>query len=281
MKHITHLLVLFSCCLLLLNQALAQLEIRLSTDRKEFLIGENVPITFTIINHTDRTLDFKNVPGNPWLRFRVTCSASPFPISPKALAKFPRLTIGPGQQQSYKLDLKASYDFNLDGSYRVVAIVQMPGGKEAFASSPARFTMGSGSTLKTFNIQSKGRPLQIHVKQLQADGRNCLFGQVAGYNSRTPIGACYLGKFLHFMEPRIYLDSAQNLHVLCQSSPEIFTYSIMNNQGKRVSLQLLQRSGGPVDLMRSGSKIVPVGLRPYVKPTPQQEDVHNASDVPF
>ena len=181
----------------------------------------------------------------------------------------------------YSVDAGIRYDFNLDGSYRVVAIVQMPGGKEAFASSPARFTMGSGSTLKTFNIQSKGRPLQIHVKQLQADGRNCLFGQVAGYNSRTPIGACYLGKFLHFMEPRIYLDSAQNLHVLCQSSPEIFTYSIMNNQGKRVSLQLLQRSGGPVDLMRSGSKIVPVGLRPYVKPTPQQEDVHNASDVPF
>lgn len=281
MKHIAKLTLLVSFCLLMISQAMAQLDIRVKSERKEHMLGESVILTFTITNHTDQTLNFKNMPGNPWLRFKVTSTSSPYPISPKAVAKFPRLTIGPGQQQSYKLDLKSSYDLNHDGNYKAVAIVQMPDGKQAFASNAAFFTMSRGSSIKTYRVESKGRPLQIHVKQMMVDGNLCLFGQVTGFNSSTPIGACFLGQYLTFMEPRFFLDSRQNLHVLCQSSPTIFTYSIMNNQGKRTAMQFFQRSGGPVDLMIAGGKVIPVGLQPYVKPKPQEEDVHNASESPF
>lgn len=280
MKHILTGLLLLLASLLLTAPLSAQVEVRLEPDRKQYLIGEPVLLKFTIANHTDRVLDFRNNPGNPWLRFKVTSSASPYPLSPIAIQKFPRVTLNPGQQRSYKLDIRAGYNFNMDGIYKAIAIVTMPDQRSAYTSNAATFNMSSGGALRTFNIQSGGQPLEMHVKHMSVDGKNCLFGQVTQQNSRRAIGACYLGRYLNFMEPRIRIDSRQNLHVLCQSTPEIFTYSVMNNKGKRTAMQFYKRSGGPVDLISTGGRIITMGLVPYVKPKPDEEGVHKLSEDP-
>ena len=82
------------------------------------------------------------------------------------------------------------------------------------------------------------------------------------------------------MEPRIVLDNAQNLHVLCQSTPEYFTYSIMNTKGGRSQYKLFRRSGGPVDLISTGKGIRTIGLVPYVKSKKGDDQYHSATDRP-
>jgi hypothetical protein len=83
------------------------------------------------------------------------------------------------------------------------------------------------------------------------------------------------------MKPVVLLDRAQNLHMLCQSSPEFYTYSVMNTHGKRSSAQLYKRTGDLVDLISTGNGIMPVGLTPYVAPKPGSENVRKASERPF
>ena len=76
-----------------------------------------------------------------------------------------------------------------------------------------------------------------------------------------------MGQYLNFMEPRVMMDRKQNLHVLCQSTPTYFTYSVMGTDGTRRSYQVLQRTGGPVDLITAGGGIKAIGLTPAKKPS--------------
>ena len=87
-------------------------------------------------------------------------------------------------------------------------------------------------------------------------------------DSGAVVGACYMGQFLNFMNPRIMMDRSQNLHVLCQSTPTYFTYSVMGTDGARKSYQVYQRTGGPVELITTGNGIRPIGLSPASQPKP-------------
>lgn len=116
---------------------------------------------------------------------------------------------------------------------------------------------------------------------MRVDNKDTLFGQSIDADSGSVKGACYMGLFLNFMDPKVLLDSAQNMHVLCQSTPEYFTYSIMTPTGSRASYKVLRRTGTPVDLVGTGSGIRTVGLAPYVKPAPNSEGViHRTGDRP-
>ena len=113
------------------------------------------------------------------------------------------------------------------------------------------------------------------------NGKECLFGQAVNKDTQQVIGACYLAEYLNFMKPSVLLDSAQNMHVLCQSSPKFFTYSVMDTHGKRSSAKLYQRTGGLVDLISTGKGIITVGLTPYVAPKPGSEKTRKASERTF
>lgn len=280
MKHIITLL-LAVVCLLAAGRSAAQVEVRLDPIRREFLLGENAALKLTLINHTDQSISFANTPGRNWLNFTVFRTGDGKPVSPKALPRFPKLTLRPGSRITRQVNLGEFYSLNRDGSYKAIATVRLPDMQTTYSSNRASFTLATGGTIKTFTVQSKGRKLLLSVKLMRVGGKDCLFGQAVNGDSHSVLGACYLGIYLNFMQPRIMLDSAQNLHVLCQSTPEYFSYSVMSPNGSRRSFQAMRRIGGPVDLVSTGNGIRTVGLAPYVKPTPESEGIiHKASDRP-
>lgn len=278
MKHITHLFALL--LILLAGQALAQIDVRLDPVRRDFLLGESIALKITMVNHTDQTIKLTNIPGRSWLNFNITSREGGNSLSPKATPRYPDLTLSPGATRSYQVDIKPFYNFNRSGTYKAIATVRMPDMRTTYSSNRATFTLASGGSIKTFKTQARGQRLEMSVKILNVGGKDSLFGQVLNADSGVPIGACYLAQFLNFMEPRIVLDNAQNLHVLCQSTPEYFTYSIMNTKGGRSQYKLFRRSGGPVDLISTGQGIRTIGLVPYVKSKTGDDQYHSASDRP-
>lgn len=104
MKHIITLLLAI-LCLLLAGQTQAQVEVRLDPVRREFLLGENVALKLTILNNTDKAITFHNTPGRNWLNFTINKNRESHPISPKALPRFPKTTIGPGSRISRQINL--------------------------------------------------------------------------------------------------------------------------------------------------------------------------------
>ena len=270
----------FALLLLLCAQAWAQLDVRLEPVRRDYLLGEKAALRLTLINHTDSPVELKSTPGRPWLHLEVARRGDPTPLIPSTRPSFPDAKIMPGSRKAYTLELQPQFRIIREGIYHVSATVRMPDMRSTFSSAPASFNMSSGGTVRSFNIQARGQRLQLLVKVLTLDGKTSLFGQVVNPETRVPLGACFLGRYLNFMEPRILLDRAQNLHLLCQSTADLFTYAVMDTFGNRSQQRILKRTGGVVDLIGTGSGIRYIGLAPYVKESKPNSPFHSATERP-
>lgn len=278
MKQILNLLLVLAC---LLSSAFAQLELRLEPVRHDFILGEHVALKLTIINRSDSTISLVNRPMRPWLNFTVSMRGEATPVSAFARPRFPDLTITPGSTRSFQADLKTFYRLDVSGSYGAVATIRMPDGVTTCSSNRALFALISGGNVRSFKIRAGGKNLETSVRLAVIDKHGNLFGQVTDTDSKRVLGACFLARYLNFMQPRIMLDAAQNLHVLCQSSPDFYTYAVMNTRGERSHYQLYRRVGGPVDLISTGKGVSPVGVAPYVKPKAGDRNIHRTSDRPY
>lgn len=265
----------------LLGSAFAQLELRLEPVRHDYILGEHVALKLTIINRSDSTIALSNRPQRPWLNFSVSKRGEASPVSAFASPRFPNLTITPGSTRAFQVDLKTFYRLDTSGSYGAVATIRLPDGATTCSSNRALFALASGGKVRTFKIRAGGKNLEMSVRLANIDGHENLFGQVTDTDTQRVQGACFLCRYLNFMQPRVMLDSAQNLHVLCQSSPDFFTYAVMNTRGDRSHYQLYKRTGGPVDLVSTGKGVAPVGVAPYVKPKSNEQNIHHTSDRPF
>lgn len=270
MKHIITLIMML-LCLFTAGQAAAHVDVRLQPVRGEFLLGEGVSVKLRITNHSDTVLVLDNTPDRQWLHFTLTRSGSSQPLAPKAIPSFKKIVVNPGSSHEVVVNLRPYFYFNSVGSFKIVATVRMPDMQSTYSSNRASFTLSNGGSVRSFAVHSGGRNLKLNVKIMRAGEKDCLFGQVVNADSGAVIGACYLGQYLNFMEPRVMIDRKQNLHVLCQSTPTYFTYSVMGTDGSRLSYQVLSRTGGPVDLITAGNGIKAIGLTPATKP--QQDDL--------
>lgn len=280
MKKLLTLLVPLLYCLLGLCHA--QIELRLEPDRHDFVTGEGVALNLTISNNTDGTVNFDNINGRPWLSIIVYRAGQEMPVTPTAIARYPKLSLPPGSRRAFQINLKDSYRLDTSGSFKAVATVRDPNNSNTYTSNRAMFALVNGGNVRTFPIQARGRRLDMSVRLARVNGNDNLFGQVIDKDTNRVVGACFLGRYLNFMKPVVKLDAAQNLHVLCQSTPELFTYAIMNTHGERSHYKVYTRIGGSnVDLVSGGKGITPVGITPYVKQKQVKPTYHNISERPF
>lgn len=281
MTPITRLIFLpFVLLLSLFAQVFGQIEVRMEPVRRDYILGETAAVRLIITNHTDGTVALTGSPERSWLHLTVTQRGNPSPLSPVAIPKYPDIKVLPGSRKAYTIELQPNYRLNREGTYRVVATLRMPDMVTTYSSNAASFNMIPGATMRSFTIQARGQRLQMNVKMLSLDSKTVLFGQVVNPETRIAIGACFLAQYLNFMEPRILLDRAQNLHVLCQSTADFFTYAVMDTHGVRREQKVLKRTGGPVDLVSTGGGIRYIGLAPYVKDKRPNSQYHSATERP-
>lgn len=280
MNYIRSILALLLLAAGVCAQAFAQLEVRLDPQRRDYILGENVVLKITIVNHTDSSVSLTSIPGRSWLNLQVTRRGSALPEAPKSAPRYPQLAIGPGSARAYNIELKPHYSLSREGAYSVVATVRLPDMHTTYTSNTVVFNMITGAGMRNFVVQARGQKLKMSLKSLNIGGRDLLFGQVMNMDTRQVLGACYMGQYLNFMEPRVLLDRAQNLHMLCQSTAEYFTYSVMDTFGRRREYKVMKRSGGPVDLISTGGGIRCIGLAPYVRNSKPKDNYHGASERP-
>lgn len=260
--------------------AYAQLEVRLEPARRDFVAGENVKLVLTIINHTDSSIALTNTPGRCWLHVEINRQGDNNTVAPSAVPRYPNQTIAPGSRRACRLELKDYFNLDREGGYRVRVALRMPDMQTVYSSNVAVFNITSGGEVSSFRIQARGQRLKVSVRNIMVNEKNMLFGQVRNADSNKVIGACPMAQYLSFMQPIIKLDRAQNLHLLCQSSPKYYTYAVMNTQGDRRECKILVPSGGPVDMVSDGGGIRCIGLVPYSKPKGEKSHYHSATERP-
>lgn len=261
-------------------QAYAQLAVRLETTRRDYLLGESPALKLTIANYTDSVVPLVSVPSSSWLTLQVTRVGESLPESPQGSPRYPAVNLSPGSQRSFNIGLKPQYAMSREGTYRVEALVRMPGMKETYRSNVALVNMVNGADVRSFTVQVRGQRIKMGLQMLRVSGSDILFGQAMNVDTRKVLGACFLGKYVNFMTPKVMLDRAQNMHMLCQSSDKYYTYAVMDTYGACRSQQIMQRSGGPVDLVSTGSGVRCIGVVPYVRPKQVKDNVPSASERP-
>lgn len=284
MKKIVSLIILVAAILLHLPVS-AQVEVQLAPNRTDYVAGEGVGVNLTITNHTDTPLKLADANGCPWLNIILTQRGMNGPVIPKERISAPPVTIAPGSQRTISVNLRDKFALDMPGSFRAMATILLPDGRTTYTSNRALFNITTGGAVRTFPIQSRGRRLEMSVRLVRTAKQEGLFGQVVDMDTKRAVGACYMGRYMNFMQPRVLMDGSQNVHVLCQSTPDFFTYSVMNNRGQRLSYQVYRRApGAPVDLVNTGKGFRPVGLIPYdpkAEAKKQREKVHTTSERPL
>lgn len=270
------LLVLWSS----LAPVFAQLDVRLAPAGREYMVGEDAKLRLTITNRTDAPVSLVNTPGRCWLFLNVMRQGDVSNVAPSVMPRYPNLTIAPGSRKEVTIGLSPAYKIRHAGMYRVTATLRLPDMSTVYTSNAALFNVSTGATVQSFRVQARGQRLEISLRSMTVGNRSMLYGQVMDADTRAVLGACRMGEYLNFMRPRVMLDAAQNLHMLCQSSPKFFTYAVMNTFGQLRERKIMTQVGGMVDLVGSGKGIRCVGVAPYVRPKGERSQYHSATERP-
>ena len=267
--------------------AQAQITVDISFKRSLYMVYEPLMCTVTITNLSGRTLDLEDTARHKWFGFQIqTVDGRPLPPVNVDYKNEP-MQIANGQKFVRQINLAPLYPMSEFGTYRVRAAVYSSQLGEYFVSP-------------TLNVEiTEGRELwqqTVGVPQGSGSGRSRTFALLAHRLPRTTMlylrvedkeaGIIYcttqLGRFITFGSPDVQFDAANQIHILQNSAPKAFLYSLFDINGKVVKQQgyqvldkrpyLVKKPDGSVDI---------VGGAPYdPRATPPEEELPKLSDRP-
>jgi hypothetical protein len=216
--------------------ALAQVTVELELEQQQFLPSETLPVAVRIINRSGQPLQLGAETN--WLTFSVT-SVDNFVVT--RIADVPvqgEFEVGSSQMATKHVDLAPYYNLTRYGSYRIIAAVRIKGWNVVLHSPTKSFDIIDGAKLwtQTFGIPApagttNGMP---EVRRYTLEEANYLrsqlrmYVQVSDESERRIFKVRAIGPMVSFSQPEARLDPSNRLHVMYQSGPRVFNYSIIN-----------------------------------------------------
>ena len=219
----------------------ADVGIRLSLERKEFLLYEPVDVRVQVSNYSSETLDMARMSGEtPWLDFFVMTPRSEKIPPSKDLWNPPNLILMPGEVKSISINLTPYFLLRDPGDYQVMAQVMMKG-QPVSTSSTIEFTIMKGATIwqqpytapvnpDAASKTSRPRLYSLIVHRIDRD--QILYAQILNPAENRVLCITPLGNVINFGEPQTRIDLQGNLHVFHQSGVRLFNYTRFSADGK-------------------------------------------------
>jgi len=279
----------FLCALLSLSfsaSAYSQVVVRLKMKKSNFMVNEPVIATISITNHAGRELVLRGEGRKPWLNFLLTSSGRNIPLA--RIVNYRPLVIGSGQTVSRDVSISSSYSLGYVGNFTCTASVSMPGSSGlGFTSNRAHFTISRGRVLWVQRAGVPDAPREIREYKLlsfSASQTMTLYAQVSSANTGANIRTLPLGKMLSFRKPTATLDGKNNMHVLYQVKPNLFTHVCISATGAVISSSQHRRgaSGDPRLMTFGDGKVVVAGGLKYdaAAETKKRNLIHSVTDRP-
>lgn len=222
----------------------AQVSVELSLDQKQFLPGEDLPVTVRVTNRSGQSL---HLGESGWLTFFIQSDNGTM-VSEK---------LGPPVKDPFDLDngemgiktINLAPYFNLQrtGTYHVTATVHIPAWNTDLSTSAQSFDIIEGAQLwsQSFGVSDPQTPNQppnvreytlVEANYLRSQLR--LYVQVTDEADGTILKVHSLGPMISFSQPEAQLDHDSNLHVLCQTGAATFTHSVLNPNGALIKQEV-------------------------------------------
>ncbi len=219
----------------------ADVGVRLSLERKEYLLYEPLDIQVRVSNYSSETLDMARMAEEtPWLDFFVMTPQSERISLSKKPWNPPNLILLPGEVKSISINLMPYFLLRDSGDYQVMAQV-MKKGQPVSTSSTIKFTIMKGTTIwqqpyaapanpDAASKTSRPRLYSLIIHRIDRD--QILYAQILNPAENHVLCITPLGNLINFGEPQTRIDLQGNLHVFHQSGVRLFTYTRFSADGK-------------------------------------------------
>lgn len=265
--------------------AQAQISTTLKIGKKQYIAGEAIVATVTIVNNSGGDIKFQGTPRQPWLDFVVKRGTEA--CTPTAVSNFGTVTIPMGQSAVRQVNLSSLFNLAEMGNYSVYASVSTPGGiNQNYASNRLPFYVVGGRPYWTqkVGIPGSSKVREYRILNYAGDQKTQLFAQVIDDRTGMPIRTFALGDALMFRKPQIVVGRNKNLHAFFLSTPSLWIHSEVDPEGRLVGSALYQRgpSSDPIlTTLPDGSVAVANGT--YYDPKARAEErakIRKTSDRP-
>jgi hypothetical protein len=189
-----------------------------------------------------------------------------------------------------RVDLSKVFDIAKPGRYKVLATVHLPELNLDAASPKKSFNVGGGTKIweQTFGVPAPaGQPVEVRryvLIQTNAGKRLALYARVSDEHDDRVLRVFPLGGLLTFSRPEAQVDREGRLNVLFQTGAKMFTYYVIQPDGKVLARQSHQISDSrPALRLRDGEIKVAGGFRfksDYDIPPPDSEAKPPQSPAP-
>lgn len=255
-------------------------------NRAQYVVGEGLPATVTITNHSGQNLIFQSDGHKNWLDF-IVLSDGGQPSSPNGRNTFGAVKIPVGQTMSREVDLRSLFRLSEAGNFSVYAVVRLPGTKdrEEFTSNRVLFSTTTALPYWSQKIGVRGVPGQTREYRIlnYAGSRTTqLYVQLVDGRTGTPIQTYSLGEVLLFRKPQVTVDRDQNLHVFYLVSPTLWAHSRVDSNGRFLGRDLHQRGDDDPVMMTMADGTVTIGGGSAYDPNANKSSgkVHKADERP-
>lgn len=230
------------CLLLLLSilaavPAHAQFETQLVLNKQNYLVGEAVEGTVTIINRSGSDIVMGGRNGNSWLSFDVSGpDGNQVPmIRTRGDETF---VFKAGATTRRKVLVTDTHPFSEYGNYGVSAIVYHPASQQSYQSNRARATFTDTKAFwdKKFGVPmglpNAGQIRRYDLVLLRDTERTYLYARLVDQNTNIKLATYALGQCIMVANPQMSLDANNTLHVLFMVVPQKYAHMTMDSQGK-------------------------------------------------
>ncbi len=251
----------------------AQVDLSLDLSRKSYIQYENIICKINMKNNTGHPLIFgnnANLKGNIYFIIKNS-NGKTWSTKEEKINPFNSDIIEPGESSLSTVSVSSLLPLNEPGNYSIYAIFEYPQLKEPYRSSSVSFSIEKGSTVwkAEIGIPSFGEKTEViegrqYVLKTVYDGKNKLFVLIIE-NASHVYGVARLGYDIGIKKPEFMIDRFSKLHILIQTSPDIFSYFVYDPDCKLEKKEVYKKSDTSMPTLikdeKTGQIIVAGGLK--------------------
>ncbi|HTL55028.1 MAG TPA: hypothetical protein VL361_05080 [Candidatus Limnocylindrales bacterium] len=275
-----------------LTSASAQVSVEVTLDQQQFLEGESLPAAVRVTNRSGQTLHLGD--EAEWLTFSVESKDGQVVSKLGEVPVAGEFTLDSSKVAIKRVNLAPYFTLTHRGRYAIVASVHVKDWAQDMTSPPKSFDIIEGAKMWEQEVgvpQSSGSGAP-EVRKYILQQANYIKGQLRLYLRVTDaygraIRVLPIGPMVSFGHPEPpQIDNLSNLHVLYQTGPFSFSYTVFNPDGELVTRQVYEFSGNTrprLSATDDGAVVIKGGTRritPNDVPAPKDDDEDTSPTTP-
>jgi len=265
--------------------AQAQIQVDLKFKRLQYIAFEPVLATVTITNLAGRDVELHDEGDQPWFGFEVTANEDrtlvPLPHSPE-----PPLQLAAGASVTRKINLTALFPVADLGVYHVRPHVFFADLNKFFYARAKVFEVTSARPIwqQTVGDPASNGARTYSLMTNRFPDHTSLYVRVEDKQNSLVYATFSLGRVISFDEPHAEVDRKNRLHVLQCSAPRLWSYSVVDLDGRLLKHENYAQTRSTPRLRRANDGTVAVGggtLDTPVAPGAARKALPKLSDRPL